>query len=248
MPRVCRTRASLEHRWTLPDALRIDARSRCRRCPVLPRAMPRCKTVPRNRWPMPCRSLPERACWMPAPRPAARPRTCWNAILPCACWRWMWTSAASTGYGRLCADRWQAEYRRRRDRFAWWDGEPFDACCWTRLLGHRHRAPATGCAAAPPPRRPGFADRACSRVCWMVLEDAKPGGALLYATCSILKDENEHQIVAVPRAHRRCARRTMLDERYGHAAGPGRQRLPGEQGMDGFFYALLRKRDPNINR
>jgi 16S rRNA (cytosine967-C5)-methyltransferase len=36
-----------------------------------------------------------------------------------------------------------------------------------------------------------------------------------------------------------------LDARYGHASGVGRQRLPGEDGMDGFFYALLRKRDPH---
>ena len=28
---------------------------------------------------------------------------------------------------------------------------------------------------------------------------------------------------------------------YGHAAGQGRQRLPGEDGMDGFFYARIAK-------
>ena len=32
-----------------------------------------------------------------------------------------------------------------------------------------------------------------------------------------------------------------LDARYGRASGAGRQRLPGEDGMDGFFYARLRK-------
>jgi len=32
-----------------------------------------------------------------------------------------------------------------------------------------------------------------------------------------------------------------LDERFGRISGAGRQRLPGEDGMDGFFYALVRK-------
>ena len=32
-----------------------------------------------------------------------------------------------------------------------------------------------------------------------------------------------------------------LGDAFGHAAGAGRQRLPGEDGMDGFFYARLRK-------
>jgi 16S rRNA (cytosine967-C5)-methyltransferase len=34
----------------------------------------------------------------------------------------------------------------------------------------------------------------------------------------------------------------QLDPKFGRAAGAGRQRLPGEDGMDGFFYALLEKR------
>jgi 16S rRNA (cytosine967-C5)-methyltransferase len=73
--------------------------------------------------------------------------------------------------------------------------------------------------------------------CWKVL---KPGGVLVYATCSILKDENERQVASFI-ARTPGARADMLDQRYGHAAGPGRQRLPGEQGMDGFFYARVVK-------
>ena len=60
---------------------------------------------------------------------------------------------------------------------------------------------------------------------------------LLYATCSILKDENEQQLSRFL-ARTADAEAEALDARYGHAAGHGRQRLPGEQGMDGFFYAL----------
>ena len=32
-----------------------------------------------------------------------------------------------------------------------------------------------------------------------------------------------------------------LDDRFGRVDGPGRQRLPGEGGMDGFFVARLRR-------
>ena len=73
---------------------------------------------------------------------------------------------------------------------------------------------------------------------WTVL---KPGGRLLYATCSILKDENERQVAAFLR-QTTDAQARELGARYGRISGAGRQRLPGEDGMDGFFYALLSKR------
>jgi 16S rRNA (cytosine967-C5)-methyltransferase len=73
---------------------------------------------------------------------------------------------------------------------------------------------------------------------WSVL---KPGGRLLYATCSILKAENESQVAAfLQRTPDAVAR--PLDARFGRTSGAGRQRLPGEDGMDGFFYAVLGKR------
>jgi len=57
------------------------------------------------------------------------------------------------------------------------------------------------------------------------------GGVLLYATCSILKQENELQVNA-------------FLERTVDAAllGNMRQIMPGEQCMDGFFYAAIEKR------
>lgn len=72
---------------------------------------------------------------------------------------------------------------------------------------------------------------------WSVL---KPGGRLLYATCSILKDENETQVAAFLE-RTGDARTEALDARYGQDRAVGRQRLPGDDGMDGFFYALIRK-------
>ena len=67
-----------------------------------------------------------------------------------------------------------------------------------------------------------------------------PGGRLLYATCSILREENERQVAAFL-ARTPDAVAAPLDARFGRPAGAGRQRLPGEDGMDGFFYAVLVK-------
>jgi 16S rRNA (cytosine967-C5)-methyltransferase len=72
-------------------------------------------------------------------------------------------------------------------------------------------------------------------VLWLRL---KPGGRLLYATCSVLKDENARQLDDFL-ARTPGANALPLDARFGHASGIGRQRFPGEQGMDGFFYALV---------
>ncbi len=67
-----------------------------------------------------------------------------------------------------------------------------------------------------------------------------PGGVLVYATCSVLRDENALQIEAFL-ARTADANVEALPETFGRSDGPGRQRLPGEDGMDGFFYARLRK-------
>ena len=67
-----------------------------------------------------------------------------------------------------------------------------------------------------------------------------PGGTLLYATCSILREENARQVEAfLERTPDAVAE--PLDPRFGRIDGPGRQRLPGEDGMDGFFVARLRR-------
>jgi 16S rRNA (cytosine967-C5)-methyltransferase len=67
-----------------------------------------------------------------------------------------------------------------------------------------------------------------------------PGGVLVYATCSVLRDENALQIDAFL-ARTPDAQVDALPETFGRSDGPGRQRLPGDDGMDGFFYARLRK-------
>ncbi len=67
-----------------------------------------------------------------------------------------------------------------------------------------------------------------------------PGGKLLYATCSILPAENRSQIEEFL-ARTRDAKATQIEAPWGQPCGPGRQILPGDDNMDGFFYALLEK-------
>lgn len=67
---------------------------------------------------------------------------------------------------------------------------------------------------------------------WLQL---KPGGTLVYATCSITQQENGDQVKAFLN---RTADATLIDS---DPASPGRQILPGEDEMDGFYYAVLTK-------
>ena len=114
---------------------------------------------------------------------------------------------------------------------SWWDGVPFDAI----LLD----APCSGTGVIR--RHPDIkllrrdSDIAALVAVQESLLDALWGtladrGVLLYATCSILKDENEHQ---VERFVARTPGASLLTDM--------RQILPGEQGMDGFFFAPIGK-------
>ncbi len=67
-----------------------------------------------------------------------------------------------------------------------------------------------------------------------------PNGILLYATCSILKQENEAQIGAFLLRHR-DAREISIKADWGESRPHGRQILTGTLQMDGFYYAKLFK-------
>jgi 16S rRNA (cytosine967-C5)-methyltransferase len=66
------------------------------------------------------------------------------------------------------------------------------------------------------------------------------GGRMLYVTCSILAEENERQLQRFL-AEQSDAREQPLDVSWGEARSVGRQIAPGENDMDGFFYACLVK-------
>lgn len=74
------------------------------------------------------------------------------------------------------------------------------------------------------------------RALWQWLQ---PGGTLLYATCSILQDENSQQI---RQFLQETADAELVPIREGESIDqPGWQILPGQQQMDGFYYARLCK-------
>ena len=66
------------------------------------------------------------------------------------------------------------------------------------------------------------------------------GGMLLYTTCSVLAEENEGQIERFLSAHTN-AEATTIEVAWGRSCTHGRQILPGEEDMDGFYFACMRK-------
>ncbi|AYQ57476.1 Ribosomal RNA small subunit methyltransferase B [Bathymodiolus thermophilus thioautotrophic gill symbiont] len=71
---------------------------------------------------------------------------------------------------------------------------------------------------------------------WMLL---KPGGTLLYATCSILKNENETQIAQFLQTHDEAIEEEITLD-WGYKATHGKQQIPCYE-FDGFYYAKLKK-------
>jgi len=124
---------------------------------------------------------------------------------------------------------------------SWWDGVGFDAvlldapCSATGIVRRQpdvllHRRPDDLPALQHTQAR--LLDAA-----WQVL---RPGGHLVYTTCSLLRQENDQQVERFL-ARTAGAQVQALPETFGHAAGAGRQRLPGEHGFDGFYFARIRK-------
>jgi 16S rRNA (cytosine967-C5)-methyltransferase len=68
----------------------------------------------------------------------------------------------------------------------------------------------------------------------------KPGGILLYATCSILKSENEEQMSCFLESYEN-AQELKIDLDWGINTKVGKQQLPSHN-FDGFYYAKLQRR------
>lgn len=75
---------------------------------------------------------------------------------------------------------------------------------------------------------------------WPLLD---PGGILLYSTCSVLTRENAAQVGAFI-ARRSDVEELPIEADWGRPQAHGRQILPGDDDMDGFYFALLRKKAP----
>lgn len=124
---------------------------------------------------------------------------------------------------------------------AWWDGRLFDrilldAPCSATGVIRRHPdikyLKRAGDVTALGEQQQRLLD-----ALWPLLAS---GGMLLYATCSVLPEENSAQMTQFVRRHQDARIRTP-DVSWGRVDGAGRQILPGEDDMDGFFYALLGK-------
>ena len=124
---------------------------------------------------------------------------------------------------------------------SWWDGRPFD-----RILADVPCS-ATGVIRRHPDikllRRAddiaALAERQYRilQTLWPMLA---PGGILLYATCSILPQENS-DIIARFLAHNNDAGEIAIKADCGIVSPHGRQLLPQTAGHDGFYYAALKK-------
>ena len=123
----------------------------------------------------------------------------------------------------------------------WWDGLPYhfilvDAPCSATGVIRRH--PDLKWL-----RRPDDAARLAAqqfRLVTTVWPLLARGGALLYATCSVLPTENDDVVTRFLAAHP-DAKPGVIDATWGIATRHGRQILPGEDGMDGFYYSRLVK-------
>ncbi|KTC76760.1 16S rRNA (cytosine(967)-C(5))-methyltransferase RsmB [Legionella brunensis] len=124
---------------------------------------------------------------------------------------------------------------------AWWDGKPFerillDAPCSATGVIRRH----------PDIKLLRTAEEIITvaklqlnllKSLWPLLAQ---GGLLVYATCSVMKAENEQQIAHFVASHNDCTVVTD-DMPWGKNTGYGWQILPKESEGDGFFYSVLRK-------
>ncbi len=124
----------------------------------------------------------------------------------------------------------------------WWDGGTFDrvlldAPCSGSGVIRRHpdikylRRPADISVLATGQQR-------LLTALWPLV---KRGGTLIYAVCSVLPEENERQMQDFLNRHEN-AREEPLDVAWGRSLQHGRVILPGTEGMDGFYYACLKKR------
>ena len=122
---------------------------------------------------------------------------------------------------------------------AWWDGKRYD-----RILLDVPCS-ASGVIRRHPDikllRKPGDITKLVSaqarllQAMWPLLSS---GGMLLYCTCSVLAVENSQQIAAFLETQEDAAE-VKIEAVWGRECQHGRQIFPGENEMDGFYFACL---------
>jgi 16S rRNA (cytosine967-C5)-methyltransferase len=124
----------------------------------------------------------------------------------------------------------------------WWDGKPFDrilldAPCTATGVIRRH--PDIKILRQPEDiAKVAAQQKAILSAIWPLLAR---NGVLLYATCSVLKQENEAQIQMFLNEHTDAQEWAFEPAGWGIAEQNGRQILPGDSDMDGFYYARIVK-------
>lgn len=123
----------------------------------------------------------------------------------------------------------------------WWDRRPFqrillDAPCSATGIIRRHPDIKWRREAAQIPGLTRRQDRLL-RALWPLLA---PGGTLVYATCSVLPEENEQRIGDFTRGRPGVGVESFTCP-WGRRQVYGRQILAGDDDMDGFYYARLKK-------
>ncbi len=124
---------------------------------------------------------------------------------------------------------------------SWWDGQPFDrilldAPCSASGVIRRHPDIKLLRQAEDIAQLARLQARILAAL-WPLL---RPGGILVYATCSVLPQENSEQLANFL-AKQEDAVNLPLQQNWGEATAIGRQILPGQDGMDGFYYACIGK-------
>ena len=128
-----------------------------------------------------------------------------------------------------------------RDLASWWDGQPFqrillDAPCSATGVIRRHPDIKLTRQASDISALASLQGELLDAL-WTTLD---VGGILLYATCSVLPEENSDNIGAFL-ARTPGARELDIDGAFGLKQAHGRQLLPQVDGHDGFYYAKLIK-------
>lgn len=123
----------------------------------------------------------------------------------------------------------------------WWDGQPFDRilldapCSATGVI--RRHPDIKLLRHSEDIEQLVVLQRTILDAMWSLL---RPGGMLLYVTCSVLPPENNQQLQAFLSRHADSQER-RLAAAWGNGTVVGRQILPGQDGMDGFYYACIEK-------